>query len=226
MASSDAYMELQDPEVWGETHDDQFGMEGRALGAFEISKFDIDISAAEDDNQKKRANSQSGSGGQNNSGGGGGGNNSSGRKAAKHEEATLDTFTITKHIDKASPDLFLACCKKTKIEWGIISIRESGEFADDKYKRKPYLVLEFRNLSVKSFKWGIDPGDAEGAASMETIEFDFETVLIKYSRQDLSGQHRVVKIKGWNRQKNNDEVEELDTRLGQGSNDSGGSSLH
>jgi hypothetical protein len=61
---------------------------------------------------------------------------------------------------------------------------------------------------------------------METLEFDFETVLIKYSRQDLTGLHRVVKIKGWNRQKNNTDVEELDTRLGQGSDDSGGSSLH
>ena len=196
MASSDAYMELSDPAVWGETYDAQFGMEGRGLGAFEIASFKFGVSAAADDDAedaggKKKAKA------------------SGGKAAAAIKEPTLDGFTISKYIDKSSPDLFLACCKKSKIHWGIISIRETGE-----ENRNPYLVIEFTDLHVSSLSWDINPGDPEGAATMETVEFDFKTVLIKYSRQDLTGEHRVVKMKGWNRDHHKDDVSELDTRLG------------
>src|ERR1043166_320922 len=197
MPSSDAYMELSDPAVWGETYDAQYGMEGRALGAFEIASFKFGVSAAADDDDA--------SGGKHKSAG----KASGGKAAAAIKEPTLDGFTISKYIDKSSPDLFLACCKKNKIHWGIVSIRETGEV-----NRNPYLVIEFTDLHVVSLNWDINPGDPEGAATMETVEFTFKTVLIKYSRQDLTGEHRVVKMKGWNRDSHKDDVSELDTGLG------------
>lgn len=199
---SDAYMELSDPSVWGETYDAQFGMQGRALGAFEISKFDFDISAKDDEKKKQGTATQPTSGG---------GGATPTTPQAKHEEATIDSFKIVKYIDKSSPDLFLACLKKSKINWAIVSIRESGE-----EPRKPYLVVEFQNLEVQSFNWALSPGDPEASDSVETVEFKFEKVVIKYSRQDLSGAHRVVKIKGWDREKNVPFQEEVDTSLIQG----------
>jgi type VI secretion system Hcp family effector len=195
MATSDAYMELSDPSVWGETYDDQFGMgkDGRKLGAFEITNFTFGVSG-DDADEKKAAATSTGTG--------------SNAKVAKGiKEHVKQSFTIAKYIDKGSPDLFLACCKKNKIAWCIISIRETGEV-----NRKPYLVLEFRNLQVVKFDWNLNPGEPE-SAGMETVGFDYETVLIKYSRQDVSGAHRVVKMKGWNFANHDVPVMELDAEL-------------
>src|SRR5262249_35177742 len=90
-------------------------------------------------------------------------------------------------------DLFLCCLKKTKMKWGIISVRESGETFGS-----PFLVVEFQGLTVTSFKWDLTPGgSADEVAGQETISFEYETVLIKYSRQGRDGQHRPVKMKGW-----------------------------
>jgi type VI secretion system Hcp family effector len=178
-------MELSDPAVWGETYDEQFGMgpKGRKLGAFEIFKFDFSVSAKDDDADADKSDSKAVGG------------TARGKAAAKHSEATLDTFSIAKYIDKASPDLFLACCKKNMIEWGIISVRETGDPS-----RKPFLILEFQNLKVTGFKWSLDPGaDAQSAAQEEEVTFNFETILIKYARQQSTGEHSTVKIKGFNR---------------------------
>src|SRR5262245_16302948 len=59
---SDAYMELQDPTVWGETFDEQFGMgsKGRQLGAFEIANFSFDVSNAQDDDSDSSDNQRPG----------------------------------------------------------------------------------------------------------------------------------------------------------------------
>jgi type VI protein secretion system component Hcp len=219
---SDAYLELYDPSVWGETHDSFFGMQGRAKGAFEISSFKFGVSAKEDDETKKKGGSKAGQGGTGGGAGGTGGTGghaAGGRSAAKQEEPTLETFTITKYIDKASPDLFLACLQKDpfperdrKEKWAYLTVRESGEA-----ERKPYLVIEFQGIRVKNFQWDIKPGDAEAAEDFETVEFSFETVLIKYSRQEPGGAHQVVKIKGWNRMAKEGEdptdVQELDFEL-------------
>lgn len=197
MPSSDAYMELSDPAVWGETYDEQFGMgpKGRKLGAFEISSFKFNIHCKEDADDA------------------GGGPKpkqptttvTSHKTTSAISEPTIKTFTITKYIDKASPDLFLACLKKNLIKWAIISVRETGEV-----ERKPYLILEFRKLHVTSFDWNLTPGESgESIASMETLEFEFQTMLIKYSRQAGTGIHVPVSMKGWNRQTQNESVSEL-----------------
>jgi type VI secretion system Hcp family effector len=175
-------MEISDPEVWGETLDEQFGMgpKGRQLGAFEITKFDFGASTNTEPDKDTDSKPKDGQ-------------QKAGKTTAAHKESTKGNFTITKAIDKGSPDLFLACVKKKKLDWAIICLRETGEV-----NRKPFLVLEFTNLRVTSFKWDLTPGDAESAASMETVDFDFETILIKYSQQMKTGDHIPVKLKGWN----------------------------
>jgi type VI protein secretion system component Hcp len=206
MSTSDAYMELSDPDVWGETYDHQFGMGegGRKLGAFEIASFSFGVSAEKDDKDASKGTPKPGTTGAPASGT----NASTTKGTASIAEPTVGKFTIKKYIDKSSPDLFVTCLKKKTIKWGIISVRETGE-----ENRSPYLVLEFTNLTVDSFHWDLNPGDPESAAETETVDFSFETILIKYSRQERSGSHQVVKIKGWNRNSHNDSVDEIDTGL-------------
>jgi type VI secretion system secreted protein Hcp len=191
-------MELSDPDVWGESHDAQFGRSGRDLGAFEISKFDFDISTDEDAASKtaKTAGAPAAPGTV---------GTTAGTPSGKHKELNKGTFTISKYIDKASPDLFLCCLKKTKMRWGIVSVRESGE-----QDGCPYLVLEFQGVTVNSFKWDLTPGESsEGAGSMETVGFEYEKVLIKYSRQERDGTHHPVKMKGWDFTQHNENVQEI-----------------
>jgi type VI protein secretion system component Hcp len=196
---ADAYMELSDPAVWGETHDEEFGMgpKGRQLGAFEISKFDFNVSSNREDADDSDSRSKPV------------GQAASGKAAASVSQPTIGSFTISKYVDKASPDLFLSCLQKTCIDWAIITIRETGE-----HNRKPYLVLEFTKVYVDDFTWGLNPGDPEGAASEETVKFSFGTILIKYSRQETTGLHPVVKMKGWNRLLHNASVTELQRHSG------------
>jgi type VI secretion system secreted protein Hcp len=193
-------MELEDEDVWGETHDAQFGERGRNWGAFEISHFEFDVSGPEDEEKDSAGHSHHGPKHHHAPVG----HAASGKRTGKHKEPTLGSFTVSKFVDKGSPDMFVSCCKKKKIKWAIISIRETGE-----QNRQPFLVLEFQGVTVASFKWDLTPGDPEGAASMETITFNYETVLIKYSRQDPSGIHQPVKVKGWNKKKNDDDVDPL-----------------
>ena len=204
--TSDAYMELSDPDVWGETYDAQFGMgpQGRKLGAFEIASFSFGVTPDHADAAAR------GTGGKTAAKA----HDSEAPKARPASDGTHHDGKIhrySKYIDKGSPDLFLACLKKDQIQWAIISIRESGEA-----QRKPFLVLEFTKVTVDSFQWDLNPGDAEGAATMETVEFSFQTVLIKYSRQEKGGEHVVVKMKGWNRETHTSDVAEIDPRLGAG----------
>jgi len=203
---SDAFMELSDPLVWGETTDDQYGPTGRNLGAFEIFSFDFSATAnrEDDDGSGSKRNDRSDPKR--------GGVPVSGQAGAAVSQPVVKQFTITKYIDKASADLFLNCCKSTckdykPIDWAIISIREMGEV-----KHKPYLILEFTNLTVDAFSWKLSPGAAaDSAAQEETVTFSFETILVKYSRQERSGEHTKVKIKGFNRKHPDQEVPELES---------------
>jgi type VI protein secretion system component Hcp len=228
--ASDAYMEISDPAVWGETYDQYFGMKGRAQGAFEIFGFDLQATSNRDD----------GSGTQNlhpllaaylasQPGHAGTTSRQFGATAttvatAKTSQPVVKIFTIKKYIDKASPDLLLACCKAglpdaKKIDWAIISIRETGEGA----KSRPYLVLEFRGLWVESLGWSLSPGaEATSASTEETVVFSFEQILVKYSRQQKTGAHQVVKIRGFNRKEPTHDVEEIGWNAAQQREEEGG----
>src|SRR5205823_5288280 len=105
------------------------------------------------------------------------------------DEAKTGSITITKAIDFASPRLFHDCVKKTVNKWAVISLRESGEPADEQGHREPWLVIELQNVTVAGFQWEVTPGDAEGAAHQETVHLDFQTILIKYTPQDVGGMH-------------------------------------
>jgi type VI secretion system Hcp family effector len=189
--ASDAFMELSDPETWGESTDAQFGMEGRAKGAFEISTFKFGVEERgdddddDDDDSKHKGAKKS-------------------QKASKHKGKTAKSFTITKPIDKGSLDLFLACLENTKMDWANVFLREQGDKS-----QQPWLWLEFTGVRVETFDWDMTAGAAgDEAKSQESVKFQFETILIKYSRQDSSGQHKAVKIKGWNALHNNREHHE------------------
>lgn len=193
--SSDAYMEISHPEVWGETVDEQLA--GRKLGAFEISSFGFgaDWTPPEEPGaQQPGRRPQQPRPGQQHAATGAG--NTAGAPTPPVKEDIVSTFKITKAIDKSSPDLFWVCCQKEKMKWGVIAVREGGDPSG-----KPFLVLEFQGLFLTGFDWSLDPGgDRDAAAKEETLTFSFESILIKYRQQTASGLHAPAnKLRGFNR---------------------------
>jgi type VI protein secretion system component Hcp len=106
----------------------------------------------------------------------------------------------------------MSCCKAgmpaaQKMKWAIISIREMGE-----QTKRPFLVLEFQGVWVDAFKWSLEPGaESADAVGQEEVTFSFETILVKYARQDTDGQHTAIKIAGFNRLDPTQDVPEIDT---------------
>jgi type VI protein secretion system component Hcp len=193
---SDAFMELSDEELWGESEDGQFKKAG--LGAFEITqmsftvgpedtvpggtptgakdkKADPHVTRLHNELQKLRKElgrtrlAQA--------------TLANHTHAAGQDEAKTGKITITKPIDKCSPRLFRDCVTKYENKWAVISVREAG--AD----RTPWLVVELQRVTVVGFRWELTPGDAEGATHVENVDFVFHKILIKYVGQDAKGMH-------------------------------------
>jgi type VI secretion system Hcp family effector len=208
--ASDAFMELSDPETWGESIDAQFGMAGagRKKGAFEITSFSMsteDRSDDDDDDDDKTSKhgSKHHTSHKHHSGG-------KGSQTANSKEHTIKKFTVKKPVDKGSLDLFLACLEKKRMAWANVFMREVGD-AD----KQPWLWLEFQGVFVDKLDWSLASGAAgDEAKEQETVDFTFESILIKYSRQSTSGKHEAVKIKGWNTLRNDRQTQELEASVG------------
>ncbi len=205
----DAFMEVSHPDVWGEQMDEQFDAM-KKLGGFEISNFQFTENWDPDPPSDTEGMPNQG-GQQGGFGSGGRGLRSRGIRGpnraptsqagrsntagSTNQESPVKVFSIQKAIDKASPDLFLICCRKLEMDWAIVSLREAGEMSG---ARKAFLVFEFSGLQITSFGWTISPGAAEDAANQEeSITFSFKKILIKYRQQDASGGHEPPLIKGF-----------------------------
>jgi len=219
--ASDAYMEISDPNVWGEAYDARYGMADRALGAFEIFSFEWSANTTRKkesealqpahSNQPQKVQLANGQFAYVQ-----GSPTSQTAVSDKKKSVVVNTFTIKKFIDKSSADLLLALCKSglddaKPMEWAVVSFRESGgEIPELGQKREPYMVLEFRKVWVNSLSWSVTPGaDASGASQEEQVTFEFESFLVKYARQEDIGTHEVVKIRGFNVAYPEKEVKEL-----------------
>ena len=178
-----AYMELSHPDVWGELHDEQ--ATERKLGAFEIASFTLNANPRNKDREIDAAfrpptpAPQPGGGPRQP-----GAATTQASAGAQSTEPVVSEFTITKALDKSSPELFTACCMKTPMNWAMIRMREQG---DD----QPYLEIEFQKVMIESFDWSLPGGDGEAALSVETIKFSFETILFRYAAQMASGGHEI-----------------------------------
>jgi type VI secretion system secreted protein Hcp len=172
-----AFMELSHPDVWGELTDEQ--ALDRKLGAFEIASFSLSANPRNDPRTvdpafRPRTTAPHPTPAA----------TTAAATGAQSTDPVVSDFTIRKALDKSSPELFTACCKKTPMNWAIITMREQG---DD----QPYLVIEFQKVMIESFGWELPPGEGEASLSAETINFSFETIYIKYAAQMPSGGHEV-----------------------------------
>lgn len=106
----------------------------------------------------------------------------------------ISSVSIQKQLDKASANLFLACCKGTHVAKGKMTVREAA--GDDPLA---YFIVDFTELFVDSISWG---GAAGGGKPSESVSFSFKTIKMEYYQQDETGKGNKVGNGGWDVQKN------------------------
>ena len=104
------------------------------------------------------------------------GSASSGAGAGK---ASISSFNIMKKTDKASPVLFLACCKGGHYPKADVVLRKSGG------KAVEYLTYSFSEVFVESIQWSGSAGGDDTPS--ESVSFAFGKCELKYYPQDEKG---------------------------------------
>ena len=101
------------------------------------------------------------------------GTRSAGSGAGKVE---LSDFSVTKHYDKSSPQLFKALCAGAHTATGVLSAVKAGAGG------KHFLKLSFEELFVTSLHVS-----ATDELPTESVSFSYKQIKIDYSVQDARG---------------------------------------
>lgn len=125
-------------------------------------------------------------------------------EADKEEETSKKgqklTFTVTKELDTASPDLFLAYCrtmahkrprseadnKVNQFHSAIVDLRKM--FAG---QPRPFMVCTFWDVTLMSYKLDYDSGSS---LFTETVQFKFGMYQVEYKMQSAEGVTGKAKI--------------------------------
>ena len=120
---------------------------------------------------------------------------SSGAGAGK---ITLNPFSITRPIDKASTTFFTMACNGTAFESVVLMLRKSlgtgaaGQGGDE-VSGGVFLRFDFKFVAVKSINWNHDE-----TSPKEAIEFEYGGLQMRYAQQEMDGTLGTVLAAGWN----------------------------
>lgn len=92
----------------------------------------------------------------------------------------LSSISLQKQLDKASPKLFLACCKGDHIATGTMIVRESTGSDNPQI----YYQYDMKQVFVDSISWG---GAAGGGKPSESVSLSFKQIEITYWPQNADG---------------------------------------
>ena len=103
----------------------------------------------------------------------------SGTTGAGAGKVSISSFNVMKRMDKASPVLFLACCKGAHYDKADVVLRKAGGTA------VAYLTYTFTEVFVESIQWSGSSGGDD--TPTESISFAFGKCEMKYTPQDDKG---------------------------------------
>jgi type VI secretion system secreted protein Hcp len=100
-------------------------------------------------------------------------------------------FEFLMRVNKASPQLFLACASGKHIKEASLSVRKAGK------GQLEYLKIKFTDVLVSSFN------EAAGTEPpQETVAFNFAKIQLDYSPQQAGGKLGPALGAGWDLSKN------------------------
>ena len=106
--------------------------------------------------------------------------------------ASFQDFHFTRPVDKASPQLFLACASGKHIKEANLSVRRAGK------SQLEYLKIKFSDVLVTSIQDGAGGGDV----AQESVALAFSRIDFEYHQQVVKGAPAGAVNAGWNLAKN------------------------
>ena len=108
-------------------------------------------------------------------------------------KADISAFTIVKAVDKASPNLMLACCDGSHLKTATVTFRK----ATGSSGQKPFEILKFTHCMVSSYQVaGVTGGND---TLRETVSFEFGKVDMEYYTQKSDGSTSKAGNTSWDR---------------------------
>lgn len=93
-------------------------------------------------------------------------------------KVNVQDLSFTKYIDKATPDILLACCSGKHIPNALLTVRKAGG------EPLEYLQITMQDLIVTSVSTG---GAASEDRLTETVTLNFAKVKVQYKEQTATG---------------------------------------
>lgn len=103
-------------------------------------------------------------------------------------KANFQDLSITKWIDKASPELSLYCSNGDHFPSATLTVRKAGK------KPLEYLIIKMEKVLITSVSTGGSGGEDK---LTENITLNFENVEVKYTEQKDTGEKGDVKEFKW-----------------------------
>lgn len=103
-------------------------------------------------------------------------------------KVSVQDLNVTKYVDKASPDLFLACCDGKHFNEAKLVVRKAGETPLD------YLVLTLNQVLITSVSTGGSGGEDR---LTENVTLNFARVKVEYTEQTDKGAEGAKPKMGW-----------------------------
>ena len=108
-------------------------------------------------------------------------------------KVSMQDFHFTMTINKATPELMLACATGKHIPSAVLVCRKAGEEGQE------YLEIKFSDLLVSSYQTGDSSG---GDLPMESISLNFSKIEYAYKPQDEKGKLGAAVKAGYDLKKN------------------------
>lgn len=102
---------------------------------------------------------------------------------AKGGKPTVSEITVSKEVDKASPQLFSALVGSTLIKAATISVSKLTGGG----KPEDYLVISLTNVYITSLQTSSDKSLPPNQVGLETVTLNFQKINIDYKVQLTSG---------------------------------------
>lgn len=108
-------------------------------------------------------------------------------------KVNVHDLSLTKYIDKSSPDLYLSCCNGKHLANATLTVRKAGE------NPLEYLIVTMEDVIISS----IQPGGSGGEDRlMESVTLNFARVKVDYAEQTAKGGAGAKPKMGWDIAKN------------------------
>lgn len=108
-------------------------------------------------------------------------------------KVNVQDLSVTKYVDKASPNLMLYCCNGKHIEEMILTVRKAGENALE------YIKITMKNGLVSSVSTGGSGGEDR---LTENVSLNFAEVKVEYTPQKADGSGDAAIEMAWDIAKN------------------------